>query len=165
MAQSKNRLEALLASLEQLSAASAESGWHTISQANEHLVSAQQIMLSSPVDAAAEVLRHGTVVGLCVAHTYDTMLALHNGNGLFICKICEDINDAFYDIEKLNNAKLQTLSFHALSKTSLLAKKHEMSISGIDRIVPLGQALDFNFRWDGYDLLRTLSKVSENNAR
>ena len=33
------------------------------------------------------------------------------------------------------------------------------NLSGIDRIVPIGQALDISFFWDGYDLNRILSRV------
>jgi hypothetical protein len=29
---------------------------------------------------------------------------------------------------------------------------------GIDRVVPLGRALEFNYVWDGYNLLDELSK-------
>jgi hypothetical protein len=32
------------------------------------------------------------------------------------------------------------------------------SIQGIDRVVPVGQALDFSPTWDGYDLLAQLSR-------
>jgi hypothetical protein len=32
------------------------------------------------------------------------------------------------------------------------------NISGIDRIVPIGQTMDFSLFWDGYDLIRTLSR-------
>jgi hypothetical protein len=30
---------------------------------------------------------------------------------------------------------------------------------GVDRIVPIGTALDIGIYWDGYDLIRTLSRV------
>jgi hypothetical protein len=29
---------------------------------------------------------------------------------------------------------------------------------GVDRIVPLGQALTFDYRWDGYNLLQELTR-------
>ena len=32
-------------------------------------------------------------------------------------------------------------------------------MNGIDRIVPIGQALDINFYWDGYDINRILTRV------
>ena len=32
-------------------------------------------------------------------------------------------------------------------------------LSGIDRVVPIGQALDMSFYWDGYDLNKILSRI------
>jgi len=32
-------------------------------------------------------------------------------------------------------------------------------LSGIDRIVPVGKALDMDVTWDGYDIVRSLSRV------
>jgi hypothetical protein len=32
-------------------------------------------------------------------------------------------------------------------------------IRGIDRIVPLGRSIEMNYLWDGYNLLRTLTRV------
>ena len=32
-------------------------------------------------------------------------------------------------------------------------------IDGIDRIVPIGQALDIDFYWDGYDINKILSRI------
>ena len=35
----------------------------------------------------------------------------------------------------------------------------ENEVNGIDRVVPIGQALDMSFYWDGYDLNRILSRI------
>ena len=32
------------------------------------------------------------------------------------------------------------------------------SLRGIDRIAPVGHTMDFALTWDGYDLIRTLSR-------
>jgi hypothetical protein len=32
-------------------------------------------------------------------------------------------------------------------------------LSGIDRIVPVGQTADFSLIWDGYDLIYTMSRI------
>ena len=37
----------------------------------------------------------------------------------------------------------------------------ENKLSGIDRIVPIGQALDISMIWDGYDLTSSLTRVIE----
>jgi hypothetical protein len=54
--------------------------------------------------------------------------------------------------------KLQTVSYFGLNEKEIMILK-ELSIGeGIDRIVPLGAALDFYYMWDGYNLLEELSK-------
>jgi hypothetical protein len=54
--------------------------------------------------------------------------------------------------------KLQTLSYWKIEKHSLLKLAQNPSIKGMDRIVPVGQALEFTPDWDGYRLLTDLSR-------
>ena len=70
-----------------------------------------------------------------------------------------------YNISSLNkiksyiNNKYQTLTYCGLKKENLEAFVKKNSLKGIDRIVPIGQALDIDFFWDGYDLNRILTRV------
>ena len=57
------------------------------------------------------------------------------------------------------NNKYQTLTYFGISKDILKNFVLKNQLEGIDRIVPIGQALDISFFWDGYDLNRTLSRV------
>jgi hypothetical protein len=62
-------------------------------------------------------------------------------------------------IKKYINTKYQTLTYFGLNKQTLknfIIKNH---IQGIDRIVPIGQALDIDLFWDGYDINKVLSRV------
>jgi hypothetical protein len=52
----------------------------------------------------------------------------------------------------------QTLSHHGFSRAELDGLVTALSGRGLDRIVPLGQALTFNRFWDGYDLLQELTR-------
>lgn len=160
----KQHLLALLSALNKHAQSDRQSGWHSLSQANEHLVTAQQIMASSTHREQPELLTLAAVSGLKVKRISKQMLELHSGNGFFICKLCENIDAVFDDIAKLNNKKLQTLSYCNLTPETLLKQKQDRSIAGIDRIVPLGQALDFSFHWDGYDLLHELSQKNNDDT-
>ncbi len=160
----KQHLHALLSVLNEHAQRDRQSGWHSLSQANEHLVTAQQIMASSTDREQPELLTLAAVSGLEVKRISKEMLELHSGNGFFICKFCENIGTVFEDIAKLNSKKLQTLSYCNLTPETLLQQKQARSIAGIDRIVPLGQALDFSFHWDGYDLLHELSKKDNDDT-
>ncbi len=58
----------------------------------------------------------------------------------------------------LQSAKIQTISHWGLATNDLLEIKKIALGEGIDRIVPLGEALNFNFIWDGYNLFDELSR-------
>ena len=57
------------------------------------------------------------------------------------------------------NNKFQTLAHYGLSRTQLKELVLKNNITGIDRIVPLGRALDMSIIWDGYDVVSYLSRV------
>jgi hypothetical protein len=59
------------------------------------------------------------------------------------------------------NSKYQTLTYFGVVKEELAAFVANNRLSGIDRIVPIGKALDIGLTWDGFDLIRTLSRVCE----
>lgn len=54
--------------------------------------------------------------------------------------------------------KFQTLSYLGLDPRQLREFVLDRGLKGIDRIVPLGHTMDFSLTWDGYDLIRTLSR-------
>jgi hypothetical protein len=55
--------------------------------------------------------------------------------------------------------RYQTLSYAGLDKAALQALVTRGRALGIDRIVPIGRTLEFSLQWDGYDLVRTLSRL------
>lgn len=57
------------------------------------------------------------------------------------------------------NTKYQTLTYFGLEKKQLLDFVVKNRLAGIDRIVPVGSALDIGVIWDGYDLVRSLSRI------
>lgn len=64
-------------------------------------------------------------------------------------------------ISKFLNRKFQTLTYFGLSRN--FCKKIILNnlTKGIDRIVPVGQALDISLNWDGFDLNKTLTRIIE----
>ena len=70
-----------------------------------------------------------------------------------------------YDTKNINefkniiNYKYQTLSYFGLDKMLLKDLVIKNNLSGIDRIVPVGQALNIDLIWDGYDVLSSLSRI------
>lgn len=66
---------------------------------------------------------------------------------------------SIYDIVPVINRKYQTLSYFGFDYAELADFMKSTSPSGIDRIVPIGKTTDFSLFWDGYDLIRTLSRI------
>ena len=67
--------------------------------------------------------------------------------------------DNLAELKKTVNTKFQTLSYYGLSKSYLEIFFRNTNLEGIDRVVPVGQALDINLFWDGYDLNKILTRV------
>ena len=65
----------------------------------------------------------------------------------------------FEDLKGVVNEKYQTLTYFGFSAKELadiVSKNHWL---GIDRIVPVGKALDIGVIWDGYDLIGQMSRI------
>lgn len=80
-----------------------------------------------------------------------------NLNGKFGYFYELDIAD-IKEITKLVETKIQTITYFGIPKNEILDFIIEEGLIGVDRIVPIGTALDIGIYWDGYDLIRTLSR-------
>ncbi|MEO6831599.1 MAG: acyl-CoA reductase [Chitinophagaceae bacterium] len=84
-----------------------------------------------------------------------TLEELHTcGGGYFYIHKVESIAD----IQTERNNKVQTLAHFGFKEKELEQLKSLAHGQGIDRIVPIGAALDFSYLWDGYNLIDALSK-------
>jgi len=69
-----------------------------------------------------------------------------------------------FDIENLNdinhilNQKYQTMSYFGVEKETIISFIKELNVNAFDRIVPLGKALEIELIWDGYDMIRSLTR-------
>ena len=63
------------------------------------------------------------------------------------------------DMASYLNKKVQTVSYYGVSKEDLKSFVDHYRPQGIDRFVPVGSALDISTIWDGYDIVRTLSRI------
>ena len=63
------------------------------------------------------------------------------------------------DLSKFSNIFTQTLTYFGFEKKDFNKLIKIKNLNGIDRIVPIGQALDISLNWDGYDIICMLSKV------
>lgn len=82
---------------------------------------------------------------------------LHCGTGLFYELESNSLEDIFLYSTKKN----QTVSYYGFKKIELSSLIYKKMPEGIDRIVPIGQSLDFSYIWDGYDLFRSFCREIE----
>lgn len=66
--------------------------------------------------------------------------------------------DNLKDILPLATRKCQTLTYFGLTTEELKCLLTTFAPRGIDRAVPMGKSMDFTLVWDGYDLIRSLSR-------
>ena len=55
--------------------------------------------------------------------------------------------------------KIQTVTYFGVQAQALQSWVLEERLRGVDRIVPVGKAMDINVIWDGYDIIRALSRI------
>ena len=78
----------------------------------------------------------------------------HPGGGLFIESRAERLEDC----APLLGRGCQTLVYHGVPPHAIRDFLARVGPRGVDRAVPMGQALDFSLVWDGYDTVRALSR-------
>ncbi|WJG10579.1 acyl-CoA reductase [Aliiglaciecola sp. LCG003] len=125
-----------------------------ITQVNDHLVTTQLLLSTGLVDTPL-VQQH--ICAIPVRQMNAQFLDWHLGGGLLLIQSLNSITELTGRLD----AKLQTLSYWQVDKTDLLKLIADPSIKGVDRVVPVGQALDFSVNWDGYALLSQLSRLVE----
>ena len=74
------------------------------------------------------------------------------GGGFFYVKQVKDL----LELVSFVTRKVQTLSYYGLSEKELHSITSSSFGIGIDRVVPVGTALNFDYIWDGYNLLDEL---------
>ncbi|WP_104992101.1 acyl-CoA reductase [Deinococcus sp. NW-56] len=76
------------------------------------------------------------------------------GAGLFYQLQCNALTDLVPHIERRD----QTLSYHSFEPEELRQLVVALNGRGLDRLVPFGEALNFNRYWDGHDLLQAFTR-------
>jgi hypothetical protein len=71
----------------------------------------------------------------------------------------EAIDNDFSQLRRIVNTKYQTLTCFGVDSVALAEMVVSHRLAGIDRVVPVGKALDIGVIWDGYDIIRTMSRI------
>lgn len=63
------------------------------------------------------------------------------------------------DIIPVITEKYQTVTYFGVDAEDIRSIVLKNKLTGIDRIVPIGKAMDISVIWDGYDLVRMMSRI------
>ena len=102
------------------------------------------------------ITRHGNFIYRILIETLpEDMDTLRGKFGYFYEFDATDINQ----ISHIVNKKFQTLTYFGLKKSDFINFMAKNRFFGIDNITPIGSALDIGVFWDGYDIIRCLSRT------
>lgn len=104
--------------------------------------------------AQVKAMPDNTIVRVQVQSLCET-IDEHRSVGGFFLEYAAQTLDALVPVVK---RKYQTLSYIGLDGEELRRFVIAHGLRGIDRITPVGHTMDFALTWDGYDLIRTLSR-------
>ena len=80
----------------------------------------------------------------------------HRGNGGFFF---EYALKNMAELTSVITEKYQTITYFGINSADLRDELIKANVLGIDRIVPVGQAMNIDVVWDGHDLIRELSRI------
>lgn len=82
------------------------------------------------------------------------LISERGNSGLFFEADIYLINDLIKDL----SSQIQTVTYFGIDPNVLCNRIIDTNCLGVDRIVPIGQALDFEFTWDGINLIERLTR-------
>ncbi len=65
------------------------------------------------------------------------------------------------NLKNIINNKYQTLTYFGVNKEDLKKLLIKNNLKGVDRIVPIGQSLNISLKWDGYNVVNSLTRTIE----
>lgn len=112
----------------------------------EHAIGYQSVL--SPVDSDLTL----TVLNTALTGLIDTRD--HCGRGTFLQSAVSQLSE----LNAVLHRGVQTLTYFGVSAGEL-QQWLQAGVPGLDRLVPVGQGLDFDYIWDGVDLFSSLSRL------
>lgn len=79
---------------------------------------------------------------------------VRTGSGFFV----EYVAKSLQELRPVLGTAVQTVAYFGIPREQVLEAVREMRPRGVDRIVPIGRTMDFSLMWDGYDLIRSMSR-------
>jgi len=126
----------------------------TISSAMNKLIFLHRFVSEGMPISPLSSFEHDKPTVVHVATDHKLGMETHCGDGFFF----ESFLDDLALLAPLVQAKDQTLTYFGFDKKTLREFVGTLGKKGLNRIVPIGQALDFSTTWDGHVLLTELTQ-------
>lgn len=85
----------------------------------------------------------------------DDLTELRGSFGLFYEYDVKDLKE----LGPIMKGKMQTVTYYGIDPKALASMVLENGWLGIDRLVPIGKALDLDVIWDGYDIVEEMTRI------
>lgn len=142
--------------------------WRAIDgYAQAHYILQPSIVMDKYVNLCSDLARTEVALSFCGESGFVTAVELLGGEklstdyrgigGYFYEKDARSLVDFADSIDE----RFQTITYFGLDAQDIQMQVISAGLRGIDRIVPIGQAMDIDVVWDGYDILNCLSRVVE----
>ena len=107
------------------------------------------------MNSISSINRFENYLYLVNLNTINKIEDIRGKNGTFYIQKIKKI----IELKKYITEKCQTITYLGFSKNEMLEFVKKNNLNGVDRIVPIGQAMDIDVIWDGYETLKLLSRV------
>jgi hypothetical protein len=118
----------------------------------DKILHSHQAAIDQDLQSVRQFSNELTVVQLA---NLDRISRDHPGGGFFYSACLEDL----MELSPILKRQDQTMTVFGFGLEKVRAFVVGLNGAGIDRIVPIGQALNFHRFWDGYDLLQELTRL------
>jgi Acyl-CoA reductase (LuxC) len=105
--------------------------------------------------SAIAIKKYGEVLTVLEIERFGLHAQLQQGTGLLFHLVLGDLKE----IAQFISSEDQTLVYEGFTKEELFQLVKELNGRGLDRLVPIGRALHFDYLWDGYHLLMELTRM------
>jgi hypothetical protein len=106
-------------------------------------------------DDLQRIHRHGNALYRLELDALNSSPVMRRGHHGMVFEVSVDSIDA---VAPWVDSRFQTLTYFGLDVPLLRSFLVRHRLRGIDRVVPVGKALDMGMQWDGYDLVSSLSR-------
>lgn len=110
--------------------------------------------LASVNDNVSLIGNNNLVMRIQLKKLSDDIMNYKCGGGYFF----EYDTDKFEEIVPLFDKRCQTVSYYGTNGHELQKLILDHGVRGGDRIVPVGKTMDLTFKWDGFDMIESMSR-------